>query len=58
MLKIENLTKIYGENVKKRAYPAYMFGRIGEGDVIAMLKNLRLFFQRNLHVLYQVPITY
>ena len=28
---------IYGENVKKRAYPAYMFGRIGEGDVIAML---------------------
>lgn len=33
MLKIENLTKIYGENVKKRAYPA-------EGKNIWLIQSL------------------
>ena len=28
---------VYGENVKNKAYPVYMFGRIGEGDISAML---------------------
>lgn len=26
-----------GKNVKNKAYPVYMFGRIGEGDISAML---------------------
>ena len=28
---------IYGNKVKDRAYPLYLFGRVGEGDAVAML---------------------
>lgn len=28
---------IYGDKVKDRAYPLYLFGRVGEGDAVAML---------------------
>ncbi|MGN1206592.1 MAG: hypothetical protein ACI4SQ_06350 [Eubacterium sp.] len=37
---IQNLLKnalVYGNKVKGSAYPLYLFGRIGEGDVLAMV---------------------
>ncbi len=37
---IQNLlmnAAVYGEKVKGSAYPVYLFGKIGEGDLLAML---------------------
>ncbi len=37
IMKLMENAVIYGENVKKKAYPVYMLGKIGEGDILAML---------------------